>query len=102
MEREFLDEFGLELTSGDVNIGNTYPIFGMITKVVDSESGEVEAEINYNLKVRMLIPDTKRREVIKQRAFESGIFVCKITSKDPELTADCEAVIFGRSQSFHA
>jgi hypothetical protein len=100
--KDFFEEFGLTVETGEIEIGRTYPIFGAITKLVNDEPGHVLAEINYSILARMNIPDRPRVEILKKRAFESGIFVCTITSKDPGVEADCRTVIFGKEQAGHA
>lgn len=99
---DVFDELGLEVVHGDVQVGETYPIFGMITKLLNETPGQVVAEINYNIIAKMNIPDQERLEIIKERAFEAGIFVSKVESKDPEIVVDCKTIVFGRKQGYHA
>ncbi len=101
-DNNLFDELGLEVAQGEVEIGKTYPIFGMITKLIDDEPGHVVAEINYNIIATMNIPDKARVEVLKERAFEAGIFFSTVTSKEPNISVDCQTVIFGRKQAYHA
>ncbi len=101
-DKNLFDELGLEVTQGDVEVGKTYPIFGMITELLDDEPGNVIVEINYNIKAQMNIPNSDKVNLLKERAFESGIFVAKVITKEPEVLVDCQTVIFGRSQAFNA
>ncbi len=101
-EKDFFEEYGLEVSTGEVEVGQTYPIFGMITRVVSDAPGDVVAEINFNITAKMNITDKMRIELLKERAFESGIFVSTVTSKEPTVEVDCQTVIFGRKQAFHA
>lgn len=101
-EQNFFEKFGLEVTSGDVEIGSTYPIYGMITKVLDETPGSVVVELNFGIKANMSIPEQSKIELLKQRAFEPGIFVSTITSKENGICVDCSTVVFGRRQSFQA
>lgn len=98
----FFEKFGLEVTSGDVEIGHTYPIYGMITKILDETPGGVLVEINFSIKANMSIPEQDKIELLKERAFEPGIFVSTITSKDNGVCVDCSTVVFGRKQQFSA
>ncbi|MBN8550194.1 MAG: hypothetical protein J0M12_12825 [Deltaproteobacteria bacterium] len=98
----FFEKFGLEVTSGDVEIGQTYPIYGMITKLIDDTPGNVIVEINFSIRANMAIPDQDKVELLKQRAFEPGIFVSTVKTKDPGLHVDCSTVVFGRRQQFSA
>ena len=47
-EANFFEKFGLEVGQGEVKIGETYPIYGMITKFFSDAPGKVEVEINYS------------------------------------------------------
>ena len=38
-EPNFFEKFGLEVATGEVEVGQTYPIYGMITKVLDETPG---------------------------------------------------------------
>ena len=53
-EQNFFDKFGLEVTSGDVEIGQTYPIYGMITKVLAAKRAGVQL---------VLLPRANQEEV---------------------------------------
>jgi hypothetical protein len=57
-KENFFEKFGLEVTTGDVEVGETYPIYGMITKVLSETPGSVIVEINFSIKATMTIPDT--------------------------------------------
>lgn len=106
MENEkenFFDKFGLEIASGDVEVGSTYPIYGMITKIICDEPGAVVVEVNFNILAHMAVPDREKIETLRQRAFEPGIFVSTITSKEAgndgkQIEVDCNTVVFGRKQ----
>ena len=101
-EQDFFEKFGLEVTSGDVEVGHTYPIYGMITKLIDDTPGNVVVEINFSIRANMAIPDQQKIELLKERAFEPGIFVSTIRSKDQGIAVDCSTVVFGRRQNFNA
>lgn len=101
-EQSFFEKFGLEVSSGEVEVGQTYPIYGMITKLLDETPGNVVVEINFSIKATMTIPDREKIELLKGRAFEPGIFVSTVTSKDNGILVDCSTVVFGRRQPFNA
>ena len=101
-ENNFFEKFGLEVAAGEVEVGQTYPIYGMITKIVDDTPGSVVVEINFSIRANMAIPDTDKIEILKQRAFEPGIFVSTVVSKEDSITVDCSTVVFGRKQQFNA
>lgn len=99
---DFFEKFGLEVSSGEVEIGNTYPIYGMITSFISDEPGNVVVELNYSIKANMAIPDTTKVELLKERAFEPGIFVSTVKDKGEQIVVDCSTVIFGKKQEFSA
>ncbi len=101
-EQNFFEKYGLEVSSGEVEVGQTYPIYGMITKLLSDEPGNVVVEINFSIRANMAIPDTDKINLLKQRAFEPGIFVSTVKSKDDGITVDCSTVVFGKRQEFHA
>lgn len=101
-EQNFFEKFGLEVSSGEVEIGQTYPIYGMITKFISDTPGGVVVELNFSITANMAIPDSDKIEILKQRAFEPGIFVSTVTQKDGGVIVDCSTVVFGRKQQFNA
>lgn len=98
----FFEKFGLEVTTGEVEIGQTYPIYGMITKILNDTPGSVAVEINFSITANMAIPDKDKIELLKERAFEPGIFVSTVVSKDSGIRVDCSTVVFGKRQNFSA
>jgi hypothetical protein len=94
----FFEKLGCEVKSGDVEVGNTYPLYGMITKILDETPGHVVVEINFSITANMSIPDRDKIELLKERAFEPGIFVSTVTTKDPRIEVDCSTVVFGKRQ----
>lgn len=98
----FFDKFGLEVSNGEVEIGKTYPIYGMITSLLDETPGKVVVEINYSIRANMAVPDKSKVELLKERAFEPGIFVSTVTSKEDGIAVDCSTVVFGKRQNFQA
>lgn len=101
-ENNFFEKFGLEVTTGEVEIGQTYPIYGMITKLIDDTPGKVIVELNFSIRANMAIPDQTKVDLLKERAFEPGIFVSTVTSKDNGIIVDCSTVVFGKRQPFQA
>ena len=97
-ENNFFEKFGLEVTSGEVEIGQTYPIYGMITKVLNDTPGSVVVEINFSIRANMAIPDMDKIELLKERAFEPGIFVSTVLAKEDFISVDCSTVVFGKRQ----
>jgi hypothetical protein len=98
----FFEKFGLEVSTGVVEQGKTYPIYGMITKFFNDTPGEVEVELNFKIRAKMTIPDASKVETLKQRSFEPGIFVGTVIQNDEELVVDCTTVIFGKKINHQA
>lgn len=98
----FFEKFGLEVSSGEVEVGQTYPIYGMITKLLNDNPGEIMVEINFSIQAKMSIPDETKIELLKQRAFEPGIFVSTVVSKEPQVVVDCSTVVFGKKAQYNA
>lgn len=101
-QSDFFEKYGLELTTGDVEVGNTYPIYGMITKILSEDPGQVVVELNFSILANMAIPDKEKIEVLKQRAFEPGIFISTVVSKEERVTVDCSTVVFGKRAHYQA
>jgi hypothetical protein len=101
IDKDFFEEMGLEVSHGEVEVGETYPIFGMITKIIDETPGNVTVEVNNNIIAKVHIYDSEKIELLKQRAFESGIFVSKVLSKEPSIEVECRTIVFGRPQAHH-
>ncbi len=100
--KNLFEELGLEVTRGEVEVGNTYPIFGMITEFKCDEPGDVVAKINHNITARMNVNDQARIDVLKGKAFETGIFISRVLSLEPQVEVECHKVIFGKPQAFNA
>lgn len=102
-KENFFEKFGLEVTTGDVEVGQTYPIYGMITKFISEAPGKVIVELNFSIQATMSIPEDSKVNILKERAFEPGIFVSTVTSKDDKgIAVDCSTVVFGKRQEYSA
>ncbi|MBP9838111.1 MAG: hypothetical protein KBC84_05300 [Proteobacteria bacterium] len=101
-ESDLFEQLGLEIAQGEVEVGQTYPIFGMITRILNDKAGEVVVEINHSIIANMNVSEDTKVELLKERAFESGIFVSTVVAKEPKVEVDCQVVIFGRKQGFNA
>ena len=100
--KDFFETFGLELVEGEVEVGKSYPIFGVITKLAPIDGADLLIELNYSIKAVVRGIEVDKIELLKQRAFESGIFVSKILAKEPELMVECQTIIFGKPQAYNA
>jgi len=95
--KTLFDDLGLSLGVADVQVGQTYPIYGAITKFVSEELGNVVIEINENIQATLNIQEQDKLDVLKNRAFDVGIFICIITDLGPTIQAQCSTVIFGKN-----
>lgn len=100
------DQIGL-VDINNVQIGETCPIFGMITSIREeldppaNESVMCEIEINHNIDAIVFLDKAEKVEFLKERAFEPGIFVTKLIAKDDSrIEVDCVKVIFGKREPF--
>lgn len=80
-------------------LGKKYPLYGMITKFISDEVGNVVVEVNSNITCNMVINSQEQVNTLKKRCFEPAIFVSVVTNIEPTLIIDCETVIFGRQQN---
>lgn len=101
LEEDNNDE-GIKVVSAQVSVGGVYPIFGMITEMISDDPEHIIARINNNIKAHIITSERKNIDVLKQKAFETGVFVVKVTSVEPEIEVECKAVIFGKSQAYNA
>jgi hypothetical protein len=92
------NKLGCEVKHGDVEIGHSYPLYGMITRIISDQPGRVVVELNHQIELTMDIPDPAKIELLKERAFEPGIFVSYITQVKPRIIAECSTVVFGKRQ----
>lgn len=101
MSEDLFSKLGLEVSTGEIEVGKTYPLYGMITKIISEEEDAVIVEINFGIEARMKVGDASKIELIKERAFEPGIFVSVVITKDP-VVVDCVTVVFGKKQRYEA
>lgn len=101
-EGDFFEKLGLEVVNGDVEIGQTYPIYGMITKFLSDVPGQVIVELNFSIIANMAIPTEEKVQLLKSRAFDAGIFVSTVVRKDEKIEVDCSTVVFGKKAQFQA
>ena len=84
-----------------------YPIYGLITKILDDSPNNLWVELNYHMKVKInLLEDQQEKlDIILQRVFEVGIFILQFTKKYEDLPenkylleAECSCIIFGKQE----
>jgi hypothetical protein len=94
--------------------GKPYPIYGMITSIINDNIDDFTVELNYSIKAKLLFSATdnvsalEKKQLIMNRSFEVAIFILEFTKLYDIHTenldnishvaeADCHTVIFGRS-----
>ena len=87
----------------DLEIGKTYPIYGMITKIISDTVNNVVVEVNSSIKLTMVVKEEEKIKIIRDRSFEPGIFVTTVEKKSLLVEESiyaieglCTTVIFGR------
>ena len=115
MDDKKKEELNVDLawqTFDNLNIGEKYPLYGILTNVKKKED-VLEVEINYYLPLKLrenfgdgkiLVAKSLQDQVnisqpmlqfFQERLYEKGIFYCELESKDP-LVFICHSVIFGK------
>jgi len=98
-DKNLFDELGLKVQFSDVSLGETYPIYGTITKFIDETPGNIVVLINDHIEATMNVVDVDKIDVLRTRCFDPGIFVCVITQKEPSICAECTTVVFGKNNN---
>jgi hypothetical protein len=98
-DESLFDRLGLSVKYGEVEVGQTYPIYGMITNFLCDVPGEVTVVVNHNIELAMDIEDDDKIEILKNRTFDPGIFVSTIEQTAPTIKGRCTTAVFGKSQS---
>lgn len=103
MNDNFFEKYGLEVqASSELEVGKSYPIYGMITKIIDDTPGSVMVELNFSIKCEMEISEPEKIELLKSRAFEPGIFVSEVKDLTDGVLIYCKTVVYGKKQEHHA
>ena len=95
------------IAKSEVEVGRTYPVYGMITAILDEalpegkNTGTLLVELNKSIKVRLKIRSADHLKTIKERIFETGIFVGEVKETSPQVEIDCKTVIFGKKREFN-
>lgn len=108
-DNDFFEKNGLEVAYDTVEVGKTYPVYGMITDILDSaliNTSPVKCVINFNMLVEMNGITKESFATIKDRALEPGIFITTIEkyNKDADnkvtyqYEGACSTVVFGKKQ----
>lgn len=90
---------GVELDLVSPEVGKIYPIYGMITDVLFEDELGMVVEINGKIEAHINLPKKDSIETLKEKAFETGVFVSTVIECEPELIVECTQVIFGNSYS---
>lgn len=98
MSKEFFEDFDIgKVPLGDMVVGKTYSLYGMITNIVEELSDYIIVEINFNAHVCINNPSDKNRTLLKERAFEPGIFIAEFKEvREDRPYLECGTVVFGK------
>lgn len=104
-ENESLDVRMTELS--DLVVGETYPFFGAITKILHEEDGIIKQfELNHNVLVNVEVGSLEYSEKLKKNIFESGIFLAQLEKRedlgDYIAEISCRVIIFGKNNNERA
>jgi hypothetical protein len=91
------DGSALSVRYDTVEVGETYPIYGMITEFVTESPGEIKVMVNHNIEMTVVIEDAEKLALLKSRCFEPGIFVCTVQENDPTVKCTCTTIVFGKN-----
>ena len=101
-----IEKDGIVLARSAVEVGKTYPVYGMITAILDESlpsdgsSGSLLIELNKSIRAHLKIRSESHLKEVKERLFESGIFVGQVLETSPQVEIDCKTVIFGKKRTF--
>jgi hypothetical protein len=102
-DKNFFEKYGLELsTTSEIEIGQTYPIYGMITNFLESEDDGIWVELNFNIKLLMCGISEEKLNILRERAFDTGIFfteIKEIGAKPYHFVGECRTAVYGKKQN---
>lgn len=70
----------------NIVVGKSYPLFGMITSIVENTPERFVGIINYTMKATFNSLTETFREMVVNRVFEPGIFVCEVLAVNEKHT----------------
>jgi len=98
--------YAVEADESCLDLDTPYPVYGMVTKILDSVTHDLEIVISNNILAHVNLPKDKlaeQIEIIKRKAFEPGVFWINFTriSPDPEnkypYEGVCSQILFNNS-----
>lgn len=92
------DKLGVSVQYGEVEVGQIYPIYGVITQFVSEEPGNVVILVNKNIEMNLSVIESEKISILKERAFDPGIFVCTVKEIGDVIKCDCSTIVFGKKQ----
>ena len=107
-EKNLFEEAGLEVKYSEVEVGQVYPIYGMVTDIIENQGEDLKIVVNWSILLTIYKVSDEKKDLIKGRAFEPGIFLSKITNKIDTLVendvkysieGECSTVVFGKKQT---
>lgn len=95
-QADFLDMSNISVKYDTVEVGQTYPIYGMITSFIDDDPSAFKIIVNHNIEMTVVVSDPEKVSLLKSRSFDPGIFMCTISQVEPSVKGDCYTIVFGK------
>lgn len=92
-----------ETSAGELLPGQRCPIQGMITDVFVRPGNRAFIRINNEITARILTNSIGRDlNILREYAFETAIFHCRVLRNRPTILVECESVVFSDHVAYHA
>jgi hypothetical protein len=92
------DSLGMSVQYGQVEVGQTYPIYGAITEIKDTTPGQMIIIVNSNIELALTVSELDKVDLLKSRMFEPGIFITTIKTIGDIIKGECSTVVFGKRE----
>lgn len=117
MTKDLFKECGLcieKTPHTNIEVGKQYHVYGMITKFLDESVANFLVEVNFSMKVRIVLSQEDfptKFNLLKDRSFEPGIFMITMDHKSGETPlkegeysyeGTCTAIVFGKRKDLDA
>ena len=103
-EKNLFESMGLEIQSSKVEVGKSYPIYGMVTDILENVNS-LYVVVNYHIKLKIEKATEDKVNLLRERALDPGIFVVTITEMSEQdefleenitIFGDCSTIIYGK------
>jgi hypothetical protein len=111
-----MDDEKFQIGYAKTEVGQTYPIFGMLTDLNENPDmsfltdmdttmlGKQFFQIEVNKQIILFVPSREDNnqelvDTLKNRMFDTAIFISTILENDPVVIGYCSTVIFGKQEN---